>query len=245
MNNQIPECNKSSRRSIIKQQFASPPRSGVSSGGLTARLQRSASSPLAARAAEERLQKAADESGTKKKGGRAMPNIGTRFAYSAILLSIGVPADRWPTGRRIKERRGLKWLADESDNVLWTVRTITHAEELVLWSEHRYREESSIRLPPRLRVTCYTRRSKVERAVMKYSRNRGGWRWNVRGGSIRRRQIKCSSPSEARRLDSRPPARRPFESRVAPPPSADTDVDPISGSMPSEAISRGAKEDGF
>lgn len=68
-----------------------------------------------------------------------MPNIRTHFAYPDFPIdrcSVGSFADHL-----VDKRGGLKWLADESDNVLWTARTITHAKnELV---SRRPRRESS------------------------------------------------------------------------------------------------------
>lgn len=83
------------------------------------------STPLATHTALCRL-KATSKDPDESAKGWAMPNIRTHFAYSDFPIdrcSVGSFADHL-----VDKREGLKWLADESDNVLWTARTITHAK---------------------------------------------------------------------------------------------------------------------
>lgn len=82
--------------------------------------------PLATLTALCRL-KATSKGRDESAKGWAMPNIRTRFAYSDFPIdrrAIGSFADHLAD-----KRGGLKWLADEFDNVLWTAWTITHAEK--------------------------------------------------------------------------------------------------------------------
>lgn len=83
------------------------------------------STPLATHTALCRL-KATSKGRDESAKGWAMPNIRTRFAYSDFPIdrrAIGSFADHLAD-----KREGLKWLADEFDNVLWTAWTITHAK---------------------------------------------------------------------------------------------------------------------